>query len=163
MNDMTPAQTGSASELTRSPVTAESPFRWLRTEIDRLFDNFGRPATAFRFGEFAPSPALDMTEKDDSYRITAELPGMKDDDIEVSVAERVLTISGEKRHDEERHEGGTLLSERRYGAFTRSIRLPEDADPAEIEAYFKKGVLTVQVRKDENAASRVRRIDVKKD
>jgi HSP20 family protein len=79
------------------------------------------------------------------------------------VADRVLTVAGEKRHDEERHEGGTLLSERRYGAFTRSLRLPEDADPAQIDAHFKKGVLIVQVRKDENAAGRVRRIEVKKD
>lgn len=163
MNDMTPAQTGSAAALPLSSAATDTPFRWLRSEIDRLFETFGRPGTAFRFGEFAPAPALDMTENDGSYRITVELPGMKDDDVDVSVADRVLTVSGEKRHDEERHEGGTLLSERRYGASTRSLRLPEDADPAQIDAHLKKGVLIVQVRKDENAAGRVRRIEVKKD
>lgn len=62
-----------------------------------------------------------------------------------------------------RHEGGAPLRERRYGAFVRSVRLPEDADAAHVDARIKKEVLTVHIRKDENAASRVRRIEVKKD
>ncbi|MCG7349931.1 MULTISPECIES: Hsp20/alpha crystallin family protein [unclassified Sphingomonas] len=138
------------------------PFHWLRSEVDRLFDIVGKP-DATMTSEVAPPLALDMIENDDTYRITAELPGMKDDDIEVTLANGVLTISGEKRHEEDRQIGGTLLSERRYGCFARDVRLPDDADPAHVEARIKKGVLTINLRKDEHAASRVRRVEVKKD
>ena len=138
------------------------PFHWLRSEVDRLFDIVGKP-DATMTSEVAPPLALDLIENDDTYRITAELPGMKDDDIEVTLANGVLTISGEKRHEEDRQIGGTLLSERRYGCFARDVRLPDDADPAHVEARIKKGVLTINLRKDEHAASRVRRVEVKKD
>jgi len=164
MNDMRMASiaNGTAKQV-RHPAPSEDLFRWLRSEVERVFDTMARPGELRPSSEALPALALDMTESDDTYRVTAELPGMKDDDVEVTLAGGVLTISGEKRQDEEHEEGGAMLRERRYGAFTRSIPLPEDADPAHVEARIKKGVLTIQVRKDEQAASRVRHIEVKKD
>lgn len=157
MNDMTstPASTRAAS--------AETPLGWLRTEIDRLFDDFGRPArNLFNFGASAlgPIPALEMTEKDKAYRVTVELPGLKEDEVEVSVADGVLTVSGEKREESERKDEGVLISERRYGSFRRQLSLPSDVDPKAIKADFDKGLLTVTLPKDASAAERTRKIPI---
>src|SRR6185369_7476349 len=94
------------------------PMGWLRSEIDRLFDDFGRPGQSiFNFGNRTtlPVPALDMVEDEKAYRLTAELPGLKEDDVEISIADGVLTISGEKKEESERKDKGFMLSERRYG------------------------------------------------
>jgi HSP20 family protein len=157
MNNLTtpPTKTRAAS--------VETPLSWLRTEIDRLFDDFGRPArNIFNFGASAlsPIPALDMTEKDGEYRLTVELPGMKEDQVDVSIVDNNLIISGEKREEEERKDEGYLISERRYGAFRRQVALPGDIDSAQIKADFKKGVLTVTVPKDATAAERTRKIPI---
>lgn len=159
MNDMTPATTPAR------PAPAEAPLGWLRTEIDRLFEDFGRPArNLFNFGASAlgPIPALEMSEQDKAYRLTVELPGMSQDDVQVSVAEGVLTVSGEKREESDRKEDGMLVSERRYGSFRRQIVLPADVDSAAIKADVDKGVLIVTLPKDANAAERTRKIPVGK-
>jgi HSP20 family protein len=154
------------NDLTRVSVKdrnlPDTPFGWLRTEIDRLFDDFGRPARSiFNFGQgFGPVPALEMSEKDKEYRLTAELPGLKEDDVEISVADGILTISGEKREEEDRKEDGMMLSERRYGAFERRITLPSDVKADAVAAEFKKGVLTITLPKDKNARDRARKIPV---
>ena len=141
------------------------PVGWLRTEIDRLFEDFGRPArSVFRFGDrsLALMPALDLVDDDMNYRLSIELPGLTDEDIEISMADGVLSISGEKKEQSERKEKGYLLSERRYGAFARQIAVPSDVDPDGIKAQFKDGVLTVTLAKDEKTAPRTREIAVEK-
>jgi len=156
MNDITPAVTGSRAIAT--------PLNWLRSEIDRLFDDFYRPARDLALtGGTLPVPAIEMVERDKDYCLTAELPGMKDDDVKITVADRALVIAGEKREDEERKEGGFMLRERRYGSFERRIPLPATVDEDAIEADFSKGVLTVTLPKSKDAAERVRRIDIRKD
>lgn len=148
---------------TRSGRTDPTPMGWLRNEIDRLFEDFGGPSRSmFSFSPraIAPSPALELSEGDKEYRLTAELPGMAENDVEISVAENVLTISGEKREEQEHREEGYLLSERRYGSFRRQVPLPSDVDPNGIAAKFKDGVLTVTLPKDENAPSRPRKIAI---
>ncbi|GAA0316531.1 Hsp20/alpha crystallin family protein [Sphingomonas oligophenolica] len=157
MNDL-----ASSAAKTR-PTPVEAPLGWLRTEIDRLFDDFGRPARSiFNFGAsaLAPIPALDMSEGDKEYRLTLELPGIKEDEVEIAVAEGVLTVSGEKREEEEHKDKGYLISERRYGGFRRQVSLPTDVDPAAIKAEFKKGVLTIALPKDADAGARARKIPI---
>lgn len=152
MNDLTPA---------KSRAAGETPLGWLRTEIDRLFEDFGRPARGvFNFGAFAPVPALEMTEKDNEYRLTAELPGLKEDDVEIAVADGTLTLSGEKREEAEHDRDGALLSERRYGAFERRVTLPADVKADAVTAEFHKGVLTIVMPKDSSAAERTRKIAI---
>ena len=148
MTENTPVR----SKETPVAVT-ESPFGWLRQEIDRLFEDFGRPARGLAAigSAFGPVPAVELVDDEKEYRLTAELPGMKEDDVEVSFAEGVLTLKGEKREETERRDAGFMLSERRYGAFERRVRLPGDVDPDKIDARFTKGVLTVTVGKDEKA------------
>lgn len=159
--------TKSRSALSLFDRSVGEPLSWLRNEIDRLFDDFGRPVrSAFNFGPGAmapaPAPALDMVEEDKSYRLTAELPGLTEKDINVSVADGALRIWGEKKEEQERKEEGYLLSERRYGAFERQLPLPRDVKPDGIKAQFKDGVLTVTLAKDEQSPSRARKIAIEK-
>lgn len=116
-----------------------------------------------RFGEkiadwFAPHSEASAAE--DSYDISLELPGVSADDIDVSVHEGHLTIKGEKRAEREEKGRTYFFSEREYGAFERSFRLPTDAQSSKITAEFKDGVLTVKVPKTEPPADRIKRIKV---
>jgi HSP20 family protein len=152
--DKTPAARSARTELA-------SPMSWLRTEIDRLFDDFARPTrSAFNFAVPAATPALEMVDEDKEYRLSAELPGLAEKDVELSVADGMLTISGEKKEEQERKEKGYMLSERRYGSFRRQLTLPSDVNPEGIKAKFKDGVLTVTLPKDEHAANRTRKIEI---
>jgi HSP20 family protein len=90
-------------------------------------------------------PALDAKETDDEVRITVELPGLEEKDIEVGLRDDVLTIRGEKRDESRHEEGGSQWVERRYGSFRRTIPLPADVDAANVKAHFKSGVLKVVI------------------
>ena len=139
------------------------PLGKLRSEIDRLLDDFPANMPAFRFGRkgpVAPVPALEMTESDEAYKLTAELPGIDAANVEVTVAEGVLTITGEKKEEREEKEKNYYFSERSYGSFQRSLQLPSDAAADKITAMSKDGVLTITLPKDEKANARKRRIKI---
>ena len=139
------------------------PLSRLRSEVDRLFDDFPFRFPNLQFGRFAATaPAVEMKETAKSYKITAELPGIEPDDVEVSFENGMLRIAGEKKEEREENEGGYRVSERRYGAFERILDLPAAAEGEDIKAKVKNGVLTVTVPKDEKAARRARRIAVEK-
>lgn len=167
MNDVTKTSNATAPAY-RSSFAEGGPMTWLRGEIDRLFDDFGQPARSlFNFptgtkGVNGPIPALEMIDGEKEYRLTAELPGLGEKDVEVEVADGVLSISGQKKEESERKEGGYLMSERRYGSFSRSISLPADVDPDAIKASFANGVLTLTLGKDEKANARKRKIAIGK-
>lgn len=148
----------------KSPPVALGPMHWLRSEIDRLFDDFGGSRALFDFGpkafDFAVNPALEFKEGEKDYQLTAELPGMSDKDVAIDVADEILTISGEKKEGIERKDDGRILSERRYGSFRRQLAVPSDADPAKIRAQFVNGVLTITMPKDEKAGARSRKIAI---
>lgn len=97
------------------------------------------------------SPLVDITEDDKEYLIKAELPEVKKNDVKVRVEDGVLFISGERNFEKEEKNKRYHRVERAYGAFTRSFTLPEDADPQQVHAEFKDGVLNVRVLKDKNA------------
>ena len=141
--------------------TAWRPFADLRRQIDRLFDDaqwpaFGRTvfdAEPFWRGEvtWGKAPAVDVAEKDDGYEITAELPGMGAENVEVTFADGVLTIKGEKKDEKEEKRKDYYVSERRFGSFERSFRLPDGIDADKIAASVKDGVLSVSVPKTADA------------
>jgi HSP20 family protein len=147
------------------------PFENLRHEVDRLFDEFGRGSwrlpsrNLFDVEPFwrhsATAPAVDIVEREKDYQITAELPGMEEKDVELKVANGVMSIKGEKKEEKEEKEKDYYLSERRYGAFQRSFSLPRGVDADKIEAGFKKGVLTVTLPKRPEAIKPERKIEVK--
>ena len=126
------------------------PLSWLRGEVDRLFDDFPTRATPFHFGRAMtrPIPAIEMTETKDAYKLSAELPGIDAKDVDITVANGILSISGEKKEEREEKEEGFMFAERSYGAFERRIELPEAADASKVKARFKNGVLTVTVPKN---------------
>jgi HSP20 family protein len=146
----------------------------LRERWDRLFDDFfgdfGRWPSLRRPFDIEPLrrltggdlvPAVDIKEQDDSYLISAELPGLEEKDVSVEVQDELLTLRGEKRAEREEKDKGYHLTERSYGSFSRSFRLPPDADAGKASASFSKGVLTISVPKSAEVHSKVRKIDVK--
>jgi HSP20 family protein len=107
------------------------------------------------------SPAAEASQGDDGYRIAIELPGVAESDVHVTVDEGVLTVKGEKRSSREEKGDDWFFSERQYGTFSRSFRLPGDADPDGVAAEMKDGLLTVVVRrKSPDPARSARRIPV---
>jgi HSP20 family protein len=155
------------------PTTAaiRRPFESLRREVDRLFEDFDRgfwrlPSRSlldiepfWRRGAMAP--AVDIIEQEKDYQLTVELPGMEEKDVELKVANDVMTIKGEKKEEKEEKQKDYYLSERHYGAFQRSFALPASTDAEKIEASFKKGVLTVTLPKKPEAITPERNIEVK--
>lgn len=136
------------------------PFTQLRSEMDRLFESFPLRLPSLKVGRLWAAPALEMTETDKAYKITAEVPGIEPDDIEVTFEDGLLRIAGEKKAEREQNERGLRLSERSYGAFERLIELPSAANPEKIAAKFKSGVLVITVAKDGEAKRNVRKIKI---
>jgi HSP20 family protein len=120
-----------------------------RDEVNRLFD-FSWPSrdSGLLSGW---SPALDVFDDKDNLVVTAELPGMKKEEINLSLHDGVLTISGERKHESEKKEGDTFRSERYFGKFHRSVTLPTAVDANKVKASYKDGVLTVELPKAEEA------------
>lgn len=153
------------------PPSSLDPLLQLHRDVDRLFDD------AFRgFGGRWPSlnlptvasewqdllrPSLDIHETDRQYRITLEVPGVDEKDIQLTLDDDVLWIRGEKRQEQEQQDGQYHRIERSYGSFQRALNLPGDADQDAIKASFKNGVLTVTIGKHERAdVSSIRTIPI---
>jgi HSP20 family protein len=175
MADNTVKVPGKIEKTSPSTLQALRPFETLRRQVDRLFDDFsggmwhspfGRSfldIEPFRRGEatFGAVPAVDVTQTDKGYEITAELPGMEEKDVEVKLANGILTIRGEKRDEKEEKNKDYYLRERSFGSFERSFQVPEDVEPDRINASFKKGVLTVMLPKSAQAERAEKKIEVK--
>ena len=163
------------NEEKKPPATEFRPFVNLRREIDRLFDDFAwgswrlpSPRSLFDVEPFWRSemsfgkmPAVDFADTDKAYEITAELPGMDEKNVEVKLANGVLTIKGEKKEEKEEKRKDYHLSERRYGSFQRSFTVPDGVDSEKIEATFKNGVLTVTLPKTPEAQKAEKKITIK--
>ena len=119
----------------------------LHSDVDRLFDAFfqGRPANGS--AGRAWTPAMDLVETEDELVLRADLPGMKEDDVEVEIKDGVLTVSGERRSEHEDKNEGYYRVERSFGSFSRSLSLPDGIDPDQVNANFEDGVLEVHVPK----------------
>ncbi len=118
----------------------------MRAEMDRLWETvLGKPWFPFRPTGGQHFPALDVFEKDDHLHIKAELPGMTDKDVEISVTNDLLTISGEKKEEKETKEDNYYRSERTDGKFTRQVALPAGADTDQAKAKFQDGVLEIDI------------------
>ena len=141
------------------------PISRLRGEIDRLFEDFPARWPALQLDRLTPRlqipvPAMEMTETGKAYKISVEVPGMEAKDIEVSVEDEMLVISGEKTDEREEKERDCYRSERSYGAFERRVALPSAADADKIKATTKNGVLQITLPKDEKAAAKKRKIEI---
>lgn len=147
----------------------QNPFSALHEEMNRLFDSFGG-SFGGRFGLPAEhtsgwlAPRIDVAESDDAVQITAELPGVEESEVEITLVDDVLTIRGEKQSESTKEgEGKTYrLVERSYGSFRRSLPLPFKADPEKVVANFDKGVLSVTVPKPLEVEAKSHRIAIGK-
>ncbi len=147
------------SVAARQTSEASDPFVALHREMNRVFDDFARGfglGTPSRFGFEAGWPHLEVTETDAEVKVVAELPGLDEKDVELSLSDGVLTLAGEKRSESD----GALYSERWHGKFQRSLNVGHDVDPDKVSAAFKNGVLTIALAKRPGAQSRVRRIAI---
>ncbi len=149
-----------------APVNGERdveshPLLSLHREVNRLFDDvfrgFGAPSFA-GFDRGLSWPQLELAETDKEVRVTAELPGLDEKDVDIQIEEGVLTIRGEKKAEVEDKERG--YSERSYGRFERRIGLPRGIDRDKASATFRNGVLTVTLPRTEAANENVRRIPI---
>jgi HSP20 family protein len=162
---------------TERPSAMQSwrPLQSLRSEVDRLFEDFQHDfwPSPFRqpfFGlqpllqrelSWGATPAVDIVESDKSYDVTAELPGMDEKNIEVKLTNGNLLIKGEKQEEKEEKKKDYYLHERHFGSFERRFRVPDGVDADKIEASFKKGVLTVTLPKTAEAQKAEKKIAVK--
>jgi HSP20 family protein len=128
--------------------------------FDRLFsDDLFRPLGVLarwneELGQGGWTPAVDIRETEEAYLFTAELPGLKKEEVEITVEDSTLTLSGERRFAEEEAEKNYRRIERAYGTFSRSFTLPTAVDAERIGATFKNGLLTITVPKAEQAKAR---------
>jgi HSP20 family protein len=148
-------------------LSTPDPFFRLQHEVNRLFDDafagFGQ------LSRFAPelhdirSPRINVRETDAAFEVEAELPGVDEKDIDVQLSDNTLTIRGEKRAErKEEKEGEYRLVERSFGSFARSIEIPFPVDGDSVEATFRNGVLHLSLPKPPEAASKTRKIAVKR-
>lgn len=131
-------------------------------DLDRFFDNFGLSTTR---EESAPSgffaPRIDILDQDKQYEITAEMPGVKKQDLQVTLNNGVLTIEAESRQENKEEQQGKLIrQERRYGKFMRSFNLGDSVQEDDIQASFNDGVLKLTVPKAATPPSQERRIEI---
>ena len=170
-----PSKVPVKTEKPAAPPQVWRPFESLRREVDRLFDDFDGgfwrspfhmpsfDVAPFRRGEAtaAAMPAVDVSETDKAYEITAELPGMDEKNVEVKLANGVLTIKGEKQDEKEETQKDYYMRERSFGSFERTFAVPDGVDSDKIEASFKNGVLSVTLPKSAEAQKAEKKIAVK--
>jgi HSP20 family protein len=149
------------------------PFANLHKEFDQLFGTlrsgfsgwpFGRGSDLDpywrRAGGQSAAPAVDIVETDDRYELTAELPGLDPEQIDVKLADGRLTIQGEKKEEKEEKKEGYYLSERRFGSFQRSFAVPEGIDPDKVSADFANGVLKITLPKSPELQQKEKKIAI---
>ena len=163
----------SKSEASPAPSALEGdPFGAFRGEMNRLIDSFFgggfmRPLREFEMPDLGLPrgvlvPNLDVKENGKEINISAELPGLDESDVDVSVQDSVLTIKGEKKLEKSDKGDNYRVMERRYGSFQRALQLPEAADLDKIEASFEKGVLAIRVPKRADKARPEKKVRIKR-
>ena len=150
-----PSLWGRASEAANS-------FADLHREVDRVFRDFGRGAwpAVFSGGNGEVVPQIDISETDDAFEVTAELPGVDEKDIDVSLSDNILTIKGEKKSEREEKEDDYHLTERSFGRFQRSFKTPDTVDEEKVQANLKDGVLHVTLPKRPDAVKAEKKIPI---
>ncbi len=135
----------------------------IRRTFESMFEDFfrGLPRLGLMEEAFGGVPRVDMNETEGEYRIEAEMPGMEEKDIDVSVKGNTLMIRGERREEKKQEaEGQTIFHECRYGTFERTVQLPMEVDTDKISATYRNGVLRLTLPKSEEAKEKVKKIEV---
>ncbi len=144
-----------------------TPIVSLQTEINRVFDDFFNNGfsetsllpTSWK-GDQLAAPVVDIVENEKTFKVEAELPGIDQDDVEVTVNDNYLTIKGEKKGSKEDKDEDYVRRERYYGSYQRTIALPETANADKAKATFKKGVLWVEIPKKKEAINPSKKLEI---
>lgn len=154
------------------PVRGPGAVGALRNEINSLFDRFAGRDRALRdvrdpldlfdwaWGREPAFAQADLSETDEAWELQIDLPGMSKDDVRIDYANGVVTVAGERTDEREDKRKGYYLSERTYGSFQRSFRVPEGVKADDIKARFDNGVLTIELPKSEEARKQSHRIEI---
>jgi len=151
---------------TREPSRVLAPFeeaeRWFEEAFRHPFSLFARRRwPVFRHGELEEiGTAIDIFEEKDNVIVKAELPGMKKEDIDITVTDHTMRISGEKKREEKVEKKDYYWEERSYGSFTRSFQLPSEVQTEKAEAKFKDGILEIRIPKTEEARRKEKKVKV---
>jgi HSP20 family protein len=157
MKDLVPWRRGWAEASKQNASEGFPTVFGLHRQVNRLFEDFFRDFDSPRLGGFATSwPAVEVIDSENETRVVAELPGLDDKDIDLSLRDGVLTIRGDKVGQTD----GAIYSERWHGQFTRSIDLGPDVEPDKVKASFDKGVLTVILAKRHDEKTEVKKIAI---
>jgi HSP20 family protein len=135
------------------------PFRVMRRELENVHRTFDQNSSSPDIG--AGAPAISVAESNDAFEVKAELPGVDEKDIKVSLDDNQLVISGEKKAESTKEEKEWHVEERSYGSFYRSMSLPFEPEDGAIEAHFDKGVLHLTIKKPAKAVKTTKTIDIK--
>ena len=144
-----------------------APLVSLQDAMNGLFEDLSRNTESDpfrsleRFGQSSWLPRLDVAEDDEEVQITAELPGLAEEDINVTLTGQTLTLRGEKKQERTENKKDVQHTERTYGAFARSVGLPCDVDQEKVAGTFKDGVLTITLPKTEHARRQSRTVPIK--
>ena len=162
------AEKKESTAVTRSGNGGFSSLFSMRDQFDRMFDSMmrgwptpWRDAPRLDLGKFDFAPRVDTAETDAAYEVTAELPGVEEKDVKISIENDVLSISGEKKSEREEKKKDYVLSERSYGSFKRAFTLPDNVDVEKIAAKYEKGVLKVTLPKTTPSPAKHREIPIK--
>lgn len=141
-----------------------SPFFSLQNEINRLFNGFGNElmAPSILLENQGAFPAVAILENDQSFKVEVELPGIKESNVEVDINDNYLTVKGEKKRSSSDEGQNYICNECYYGEFQRTVALPDDADAGKAKASFKEGVLWVEIPKKAGAATKTRKLEIRK-
>lgn len=163
-SQITPSKTETKPPVRRT----EDVFDMMRREIDSIFDRWmpapalGFPAPAMPKNGFPAETRMDVSETEKEYVIEAELPGVDQKDIKVTIENGILSLRGEKRQEREEKKDDYHLSERSFGSFERAVRLPGTVDDAKVDARFENGVLRIVIAKSAGSSKPQRTIEIKK-
>ena len=144
---------------TASPELISDPFRVMRREMENTLRAFDQNSSTPDIG--AGAPAINVAETRDAFEVTAELPGVDEKDIKVSLDDNQLVISGEKKVEGTKEEKNWHVEERSYGSFYRSMSLPFEPEDGAVDAHFDKGVLHLTIKKPAKAIKTTKTIDIK--
>ncbi|MFN7972536.1 MAG: Hsp20/alpha crystallin family protein [Acidobacteriota bacterium] len=139
-------------------------FSTLQKSMNALFEDFfqgGAPAVMPAFSRSGWVPSMDVAEDEESFKVTAELPGMTEKDIQLTVNDHAMLLRGEKKEEKEEKKKNWYRMERTYGAFERTLPLPVEVEAEKATATFKNGVLNVLLPKSPKAKEQHRKIEIK--
>lgn len=142
----------------RGELAPFSALRDIESQFSRLFGELNRDFDVF---DRVWSPTVDLKETDDAYTLEADLPGLKKEDIDLTVVDNIVTVKGSRKHEAETKEKGYHRIERRYGGFERSFEIPGGFDGEKIQAHYEDGVLRVTLPKREEAKPKQIEVRVK--